>query len=123
MRVLLADRMIEDLHRLANGDCVPREAVEVLFAGPPSDRRGDIAALADDAFHTRYGRFGGAHNPSMWLLSRLIGGDPDDHGNLLSYLFFDPAFTRQAALLGRAHARRQLLGLATPGEAPEPGTR
>ncbi|WP_305094435.1 hypothetical protein [Prescottella sp. R16] len=44
----------------------------------------------------------------MWMLSRLIGGDPDDHGNLLSYLFFDPAFTRRAVRLGRRHTRRQL---------------
>lgn len=44
----------------------------------------------------------------MWLLDRLIGGDPDDHGNLLSYLFFDPAFTARAAELGHAHARALL---------------
>ncbi|WP_137725340.1 patatin-like phospholipase family protein [Prescottella subtropica] len=108
MRVLLADRMIEDLHRLAGAP----DPVDIVFAGPPADRRGDIAALADDAFRTRYGTFGMARNPSMWMLSRLIGGDPDDHGNLLSYLFFDPAFTRRAARLGRRHARH-LLGTST----------
>ncbi|WP_430335026.1 patatin-like phospholipase family protein [Rhodococcus sp. ACT016] len=107
MRVLLADRMIEDLHRLADRGR-SAAAIDVAFAGPPAGRRGDIAALADDAFHARYGKLGAARNPSMWLLSRLIGGDPDDHGNLLSYLFFDPAFTRRAATLGRSHALRQL---------------
>lgn len=121
LRVLLADRMIEDLHRLAartgskSGTKPGSGRVDIHFAGPPADHRGDIAALADAAFRGRYGRFSGVHNPSMWLLSRLIGGDPDDHGNLLSYLFFDPAFTRQAARLGRAHARRQLFD--SPGSA------
>lgn len=106
LRVLLADRMIEDLHRLTSGH--HRDPVDVVFAGPPPDRRGDIAALADEVFSTHYTGLGGVRNPSMWLLDRLIGGDPDDHGNLLSYLFFDPAFTARAAELGHAHARALL---------------
>lgn len=117
MRVLLADRMIEDLHRIAEHAPGPGNAIDVHFAGPPVDHRGDIAALAENAFHDRYGRFAGGHNPSMWLLSRLIGGDPDDHGNLLSYLFFDPAFTRRAVQLGRRHARMQIgAGCRSPDE-------
>lgn len=110
LRVLLADRMIEDMHRLSerNFPEFPGRCIDVLFAGPPADRRGDISALADDVFHDRYAGLGGARNPPMWLLSRLFGGDPDDHGNLLSYLFFDPAFTCRVAELGRTHARLQL---------------
>ncbi|TQF68465.1 phospholipase [Rhodococcus spelaei] len=105
LRVLLADRMIEDLHRLADRTGRPGPRVDVLFAGPPPERRGDIAALADEAFRTRYSGLGAKRNPSLWVLDRLIGGDPDDHGNLLSYLFFDPAFTAPAAALGLEHAR------------------
>lgn len=109
LRVLLADRMIEDLHHLSERRPPGTPGrVAVHFAGPPADRRGDISALADAVFHDRYAGLGGARNPSMWLLARLFGGDPDDHGNLLSYLFFDPAFTRRVAELGRSHARLQL---------------
>jgi NTE family protein len=110
LRVLLADRMVEGLHRLSERTFpgFPGHRVDVLFTGPPADRRGDISALADAAFHHRYAGLGAARNPSMWMLDRLIGGDPDDHGNLLSYLFFDPAFTGPVAELGRMHARWQL---------------
>ncbi|MDG3016865.1 patatin-like phospholipase family protein [Speluncibacter jeojiensis] len=113
LRVLMADRMIEDLHRLEewNAGLEPgaaSRAVEVIFAGPAAGERGDISALADAEFHRRYGGLGGLRSPSMWILERLIGGDPDDHGNLLSYLFFDSGFTDAVAKLGGRHARERL---------------
>ncbi|MGH3801924.1 MAG: hypothetical protein ACRDTD_17675, partial [Pseudonocardiaceae bacterium] len=116
LRVVLADGMIEDLHRLARRNALARERtgsklVEILFAGPSPAQRGDLAALANEAFHGRYAGWRAASNPSLWLLARLIGGAPADHGTLLSFLFFDPAFTAAAATLGHTHARSLSLGV------------
>ena len=110
LRVLLADRMIEDLHRLARRNALARgdvgvNPIDILFAGPSAAQRGDIAALANRVFRGRHSGARVAEDPPLWLLGRFIGGEEPDHGNLLSYLFFDPAFTSAAAALGLAHAR------------------
>lgn len=105
LRSLLADRMIEDLRRLSVTTATD-EATEIVFAGPPDAHRNAIAELAQDVFRRYYRGVRAGRSPTLWLLTRLIGGRPEDHGNLLSYLFYDSEFTTRAAHLGRVHAHR-----------------
>ncbi|MFC7449682.1 patatin-like phospholipase family protein [Rhodococcus daqingensis] len=107
LRAMLADRMIEDLtaieRRNKRAHPYPKKPyrIGVTFAGPSPGRPGEIAALADRVFREEFACLRGANNPALWALARLIGGEAADRGDLLSFLFFDPAFTRQAADLGR----------------------
>ncbi|MFE3289425.1 patatin-like phospholipase family protein [Rhodococcus sp. NPDC059234] len=108
LRAMLADRMIEDLHAIERRNTrahpYPRKPYRIgfTFAGPSPDRAGDIAALADEVFRDEFEGLRCGRDPSLWALARLIGGEAADRGDLLSFLFFDPAFTRRAAELGRA---------------------
>jgi NTE family protein len=121
LRSLLADRMIEDLANLTVVNelvSTARQAryrhVDFQFAGPPLNRREDIARLANEVFSENYAGLRGIRNPSLWVLNRLIGGSATDSGELMSFLFFDSAFTRASAELGIEHAR------VTVGEPGEP---
>jgi NTE family protein len=110
VRVLLGDRMIEDLKRMAQVDgqvtggtaAAGQRPIPVLFAGPEPGSYSGLGDLAVERYRARYGGLRGAANPSLWLLNRLIGGSPEDHGGLLSFLFFDEAFTAPAVRLGSA---------------------
>ncbi len=113
LQALMGDRMIEDLRTLsainelvtAGANARRYRHVPFLFAGPPPQQADAIGELANAAFHDSYAGIGGVRNPTMWALDRLIGGSDSDHGELLSFLFFDRAFTAPAAELGAAHAR------------------
>jgi len=81
----------------------------------------DIGALAAAAY--RNGEQRGALGLLPGLLTRLaLRGVPEQEADLLSFLFFDRAFTSELLALGRADARRQedaLFALFTSrGEAP-----
>ncbi|WP_072751918.1 patatin-like phospholipase family protein [Rhodococcus maanshanensis] len=108
MRAMLADRMIEDLRAIERRNEIARaypkiaRHIDFIFAGPSLDRAGEIAALADEVFREKFACLRGTQNPSLWALARLIGGEAADRGDLLSFLFFDPAFAQAAADLGRA---------------------
>ncbi len=113
LRSALSDRMVEDLHNLqtvnrlaaANPACPPYRPVPFLFGGPAQHQAGEIARTAQRVFETEFsGPFAAFRDPGLWFLSRLIGGSAADHGELLSYLYFDRAFTAAAAKLGVAHA-------------------
>ncbi len=116
LQALMGDRMVEDLRTLstvnelvAAGAKVDRyRRVRFLFAGPPSGEADAIGRLANDVFRATYAGLGAVRNPTLWALGRLIGGRDSDHGELLSFLFFDSAFTTPAAALGAEHARRTL---------------
>jgi NTE family protein len=112
LRSVLADRMIEDLRTLSNlNDALDGRPhpvfrpIEFVFAGPPTDGNCDIGDLAERQFETHFAGHRGLRSPDLWLLSRLIGGSHAEHGDLLSFLFFDPAFTVPAADLGARHAQ------------------
>lgn len=118
LRSLLGDRMVEDLVTLSMVNTLVEAGrgtryrhIDFQFAGPPRARALEIARLASDVFSREYSGLRGVRNPSLWALNRLIGGSADDSGALLSFLFFDPAFTRAAAELGVEHAR-EVLGTA-----------
>ena len=113
LRAMLADRMVEDLHRLEARDSMPHadsgggrsRPIDVVFAGPPLERAGALADLAGEILRERYGGLRRLRNPQLSVLARLIGGKTDYGAELLSFLFFDPAFTTPAAALGRADGR------------------
>jgi len=116
LRGALSDRMVEDLHTLAqvNGLAAKRPAtgrgkhvVPFVFAGPQSEADAvAIGETAESVFRRNFGGLPRLGRRDLALLSRLVGGTPREHGELLSYLFFDPAFTVKAAELGAEHAGR-----------------
>jgi NTE family protein len=84
----------------------PYRRVPYLFVGPP--RRGAIGKLAIEVFRSRYGGLKGLRSPDFPLLNRLLGGESPTHGELLSYLFFEPEFIEALIELGRSDAERWL---------------
>ena len=107
----LVDRMVEDVRALDRvnrllgagagaGDSGYRQ-VPYLFAGPRSNDT--IPALAEAALHANRG-FDALLNPDVALLDRLIGGTHSTHGELLSYLLFDPDFIDALIEQGRRDA-------------------
>jgi NTE family protein len=91
----------------------PYRQVPYIFVAPA--KQGAIGALAVEVFRERFGGWKGIRSPDFRLLNRLIGGDSPTHGELLSYLFFDPEFIEELIKMGQADARRWLN--AAPGPA------
>ena len=126
---LLADRMVEDLRTLATVNALlpqPRyrghRRVPFVFAGPASSQQeASIGRTAQQQFERRIEDGGLVRHTDLWLLSHLIGGSEPTHGDLLSYLFFDPAFTTAAARLGAQHARAAVQPLRWRTSLPDRG--
>jgi len=131
----LVDPLIEDMRTLGNvnaffaeGDQTgarlyrsvrgkaPYRRVPYVFVGPSA--RGEVGRLAASVFSSRYGGMRGLRSPDFQLITRLIGGESATHGELLSLLFFDSAFTRELIALGRADAERWLGEMHDGGEGP-----
>lgn len=117
LRALLSDRMIEDLHQLEvrndrlmriraagvdSADVTSDREIRVRFAGPSLDQAYDLGRLAYDVYSRKAAGVGGLRHPWLSVLGRLAGGTREDHGDLLSFLLFDPDFTSAAAELGIA---------------------
>ncbi len=84
----------------------PYRMVPYIFVAPAT--RGAIGKLAREVFDDRYGGWKGLRSPDFRLLNRLIGGESPTHGELLSYLFFDPEFIEELIKMGQADARHWL---------------
>ncbi|MES2918751.1 MAG: patatin-like phospholipase family protein [Pseudomonadota bacterium] len=121
----LVDRMVEDvrtlgkINELLNGSTQEHSALRAsygkrglrpipyLFVG--TSRAGDLGQLAREVFQARYGS-------GRWLrraldfpvLNQLLGGSRKTHGELLSYLFFEPEFIQRAITMGQQDAQRLL---------------
>jgi NTE family protein len=116
----LVDRMIEDVRALdrvnrllaAGATGTDFRPVPYLFVGP--ERSGRIPELAEAALHTFRG-LDAVRNPDIALLDRLIGGTHSTHGELLSYLLFDPDFVDSLIEAGQRDARA---ALAAHGDDP-----
>jgi NTE family protein len=80
----------------------PYRRVPYLFVNPP--QRGAIGELATEVFRARYGGLKSLRSPDFPLLNRLLGGESPTHGELLSYLFFEPEFIDALIELGRSDA-------------------
>lgn len=110
LRVVLGAGVTEDLRTLLTVNAWVRDhprsdrrvEVPAWFAGPPPDRADELAHLAADTLGRSRSRL---REPAVWLLDRLVGGGAVDHGELISFLLFDPEFATAAADLGIAHAR------------------
>jgi NTE family protein len=121
MHALLVDRMSDDIRALrrvntlvsAGRSQAPSgyRAIPNLFLGPP--KPGLIGQTANDVFSRRYT---GIHRPlsDLGMLGRLLGGTRENHGELLSFVFFDREFHRALIDLGRKHASRVLGRTGTP---------
>jgi NTE family protein len=121
MHSLLVDRMADDIRalrrvntllkgrtgRIASGHRV----IPNLYIGPP--KTGLIAQTANDVYSSRYG---GIHRPlaDLGMLGRLLGGTPANHGELLSFVFFDREFHKALIDLGARHATRTLGAAGRP---------
>jgi NTE family protein len=92
-------------YRVARGK-PPYRRVPYIFIA--TSRRGIIGDIATEVFRSRYGGLKGLRSPDFPLLNRLLGGDSPAHGELLSYLLFDPEFIEALIDLGRADAARWL---------------
>ena len=115
MHSLLVDRMADDIRALRRVNTLVAaghgrgttgyRAIPNLYLGPP--KPGLISQTANEVFSRRYA---GIHRPlsDLGLLGRLLGGTPDNHGELLSFVFFDREFHKALIDLGRKHATRAL---------------
>jgi NTE family protein len=109
LQAVLVDPLVNDVNSLASGNReAGRRTVPYVFVAPPTPEA--VGRLAADTFNEHYrGVRGLARSRDVTLLGRAISGGRDaDHGELLSYLFFAPEFTRALADLGRADAERWL---------------
>ncbi|HMJ33170.1 MAG TPA: patatin-like phospholipase family protein [Baekduia sp.] len=127
---LLVDQVADDLRRLAtiNSFVVdahgpgPRGAADayraargrkpyrrISYALVAPERRGELAAVADEVFDDRYAGLQGWLRPDYPFMSRLLGGGRSpSRGELLSFLLFDEDHIDRLIELGRADARRWL---------------
>ncbi len=114
LSAVLSDRMLEDLRRLRSVN----ELLEHIDPDAATDKRrvpslvvtapqaGALAGLAEQAYADVSGSLLSLlRHADVPLLHHLLAPD-DSRGawELLSYLFFDPAFTRRAVALGRDDA-------------------
>ena len=125
MRALLVDRMAEDVRTLRKTNrfvasaekaaappmahCSTGQAyrqVQNLFLGPP--KAGLISAMANEVFARRYrGWF--KQFSDVGILGTLLGRSATgSHGEILSFLFFDPDFHSALTRLGKQHAEEAL---------------
>ena len=132
LHALLVDRMAEDVHTLrktnrfveaagkagalplAHRDSgQPYRQVQNLFLGPPE--AGLISAAANEVFARNYrGWF--KQLSDIGILGTMLGGSSaESHGEILSFLFFDPDFHSVLIHLGKKHAEEALgPGLGLP---------
>lgn len=116
----LVDRMVEDVRALdrvnrllgAGAAGTAYRPVPYLFVGP--ERSGVIPELAEAALHA-YRGVESLRDPDIALLDRVIGGTGSTHGELLSYLLFEPAFVDALIAAGRRDAEATL---AARGDDP-----
>lgn len=130
LHAMLVDRMVEDVRTLDKINALVKQAapsreprpgkrpfrqIPYLFAGPTT--RDQLGMLAADVYRYSFRRKRTRWTqPDFPILNRLIGGDEETNGELLSFLFFHPDFIDAAIEMGRQDAHA-LLGRA-PGEIP-----
>jgi NTE family protein len=127
---LLVDQVVDDLHRLATVNSFlvdsvapgPRGAADayraargrkpyrkIPYALVAPERRGELAAVADEIFDDNYSGLKGWLRPDYPFMSRLLGGGRSPaRGELLSFLLFDPDHVDRLIELGKRDARRWL---------------
>jgi NTE family protein len=122
LTAMLIAPMIEDVRRLGQvnelvssaGEAVaehrralhkkPYRHVPYMFIAPST--RGALGDIASEVFRRNYRGYRAVTAPDLALLSRLLGGESEQHGQLISYLLFEPDFLDEAIALGRHDAQR-----------------
>ena len=77
----------------------PFRLVPYIFTSPR--KRGAIGELAAEVFDARYGGPKALRSLDFGVLNAVLDGDSPQHGELLSYLFFDPEFIEELIRMGR----------------------
>ncbi|MEV0056345.1 patatin-like phospholipase family protein [Saccharopolyspora shandongensis] len=99
-----ADASPTQQYRQARGK-PPYRRVPYIFVAP--DRRGAIGEHALEILHSR-GRELSLRSLRERLLRQLFGGDSPAHGELLSYVYFDPQYLEELITMGQRDARHWL---------------
>jgi NTE family protein len=134
VQAVLVDPLINDIQTLVGenrivaeaerrgGTVADRRRIPYLFVAPQAPDA--IGRIASEVYARHYtGPRALVRSPELALLGRLLGGAEDPvHGELLSYLFFAPEFTRELIALGREDGERWL-GLAHDDELWRLGSR
>jgi NTE family protein len=108
MQALLTDRLLDDMRELAAENVPDGDSdrlIPYIFVAP--QKRDEIGAIAARVWREHYsGARGLLRGRDVALLGRFVAaGDDAVHGELLSFLFFSPEFSRELIELGRSHAR------------------
>lgn len=121
------DRLLQDLRSLeqvnelvaAGGGTELTGRRHIPYALVASERPDTVGALAREVFAEHYtGLAASLHHPDVAALGRAVAGGTDAaHGELLSYLFFAPEFTRALLELGRRDAERRVAAGLWTGDA------
>jgi NTE family protein len=90
--------------------------VPYIFVGPA--KRGAVGDLAAKVFEERYGGLKRIRSPDLTLINELVGGVSENHAELLSLLFFEPAFAEALIELGQEDARAWFDGEHDAGDDP-----
>ncbi|HEX4805538.1 MAG TPA: patatin-like phospholipase family protein [Conexibacter sp.] len=118
LQAVLVDPLAHDVTTLASvnalvgaapqDELAGRRQVPYVFVAP--QERDAIGRLAQRVFKEHYGDLADTlHARDLAFLGRAVAGGSDPaHGELLSYLFFAPAFASELIALGRADAERWL---------------
>jgi NTE family protein len=120
----LLSPMIEDVRRLGQvnqlitgaGDAVaahreaqhkkPYRQVPYMYIAPPT--RGALGDVASQVYHRRYRGYRALNAPDLAIISRLLGNESEQHGELISYLMFEPEYLEEVITLGHRDANRWL---------------
>jgi NTE family protein len=94
-----------DAYRRSRGKG-PYRRIPYIFVAPR--QRDALGQLADRVLDESFSGLRRLRSPDISLLSRLVVGAGRPHGELLSYLFFEGEFAREAIALGRADAQAWL---------------
>ena len=84
----------------------PYRCVPYIFIAP--EKRGAIGGWRPRCSAPATAAARGCARRTSRFLNRLLGGESPTHGELLSYLFFDPEFIEELIAMGRNDARRWL---------------
>jgi NTE family protein len=93
----------------------PYRQVPYMYIAPAT--RGALGDIASQVFRRHYRGFQAVKTPDLAIVSRLLGGESEQHGELISYLMFAPEFIDQAIALGNRDAHRWLERVTGP-ESP-----
>ncbi len=92
----------------------PYRQVPYMYIAPAT--RGVLGDIASEVFR-RYRSYRAIKAPDLLILSRLLGGESEQHGELMSYLMFEPDFLNETIALGSHDAHRWLNRVPAP-DAP-----